>query len=132
MSVRIAPLDRGSASIIVIGAAIVLALLGAVAVTAAAGVGAAARAQGAADLAALAAASRARDDLALGRLDARGACDLAHAVARANGAAVVECSVTPSGIVRVDARVTLSESRGPLGVVRTAFAGPAGARERAG
>jgi secretion/DNA translocation related TadE-like protein len=69
-----------------------------------------ARAQGAADLAALAAAHEARDLRALGRIDSGrdAVCSSAAEVARRNDAPMVGCVVEASGAVTITSEVSLS------------------------
>jgi hypothetical protein len=71
-----------------------------------------------------------RDQRALGRIGDHEACTIAEHVARVNGATIVECDVSADGTVRVDASVRLAGSVGILDLVRTAYAGPAGAERR--
>ena len=111
--------ERGSATVWVIALSGVLAVLAAAVVLMGAATVARHRAGTAADLAALAAAGRA----VLGEPDA---CGSAARVARANGAALVSCSVDDAAVaeVRVDVPVHL----GGLGVhvaSARARAGPA-------
>lgn len=119
--------DRGSATVAVIAALAVLGLVGAAVVTGSAVADASARAQGAADLAALAAAERARDDRALGRIGYAAPCELASTVVAANGAALAECTVSARGVVHVRVSATLGSGPGAVTVMRAAVAGPAGA-----
>jgi hypothetical protein len=111
-----------------VGLVAVVAVLGAAAVTGAAAAGTGAQAQGAADVAAIAAAHDARDTRALGHLDSDAACDVARTVVSANGAAMTQCIVTPLGIVRVEVTHAVSGWMGTLRVTRTAVAGPSSAR----
>ncbi|PRY43166.1 secretion/DNA translocation related TadE-like protein [Geodermatophilus tzadiensis] len=104
--------ERGSATVWTVALAGVLAAIGLAAVLVGAAVVARHRAGSAADLAALAAASRAvAGDPA--------ACDTAGEVARANGAALTACTVGDGAVVEVDVAVTVP--LGPLGT-RTARA----------
>jgi secretion/DNA translocation related TadE-like protein len=112
--------ERGSATVWVIALSGVLALVAAAVVLVGAATAARHRAGAAADLAALAAATRA----VLGEPDA---CDLAAHVARANAAALVSCSVDDSAVVEV--RVDVPVRLGGLGVhvaSARARAGPVG------
>jgi len=103
--------DRGSGTLLAIA---VLAVVGAVALFAGALGGAAVahgRAQGAADLSALTAAYTARDQRALGLLEAGpgrsedSACGRANEVALANRSALESCFVDGSGAVTVEVSV---------------------------
>jgi secretion/DNA translocation related TadE-like protein len=120
--------DRGSATIVTVGFAVALALVGAAAVTGTAVSSASARAQGTADLAALAAATNARDARALGRPHSDHACSLARDVAHANAGSVVTCTVGPHGVVHVEIAVAVTGGLAPLTVTRSADAGPSSAR----
>lgn len=99
--------DRGAGTLVAIA---VLAVVGLIAI-AAAGLGGASvartRAQGAADLAALAAAYAARDQVALEwtRDVQERPCAVAKEVARANGAGLARCNVGPAGDVRLQTSV---------------------------
>lgn len=111
--------ERGSATVLVLGLVAVLALVAAVG-TALAGVGVARhRAASAADLAALAAASRAVE----GGL---AACDAARTTARASGAVLARCALDG----RTAEVVAVVQPPGPLGALgqaqSRARAGPAG------
>jgi secretion/DNA translocation related TadE-like protein len=119
--------DRGSATIAVVGALAVLSLACAAAVTSSAVADASARAQGAADLSALAAATLARDERALGRIGAGEPCGLASSVAEANGATLTACDVSARGIVAVQVSVRIGTGPSGLAMTRRATAGPAGA-----
>lgn len=111
--------DRGAGTLVAIA---VLAVVGLIAI-AAAGLGGASvartQAQGVADLAALAAAYAARDQVALewaSGVPAR-PCALAREVAEANGAGIARCNVGRAGEVRLQTMVhtqwgeALAESR---------------------
>lgn len=112
------PGDRGSGTVLVlgiVGAAIVVATVLAALATAQ---GARGRAQTAADLGALAAATALRHG--------EDACEVAADAVRRNGADLVECLRQEDGVVRV-------ETRYPLGVgVLGAVLGDGGAWARAG
>ena len=111
--------DRGSATIWVLALAGVLLSLGAAAVLVGVAVAGRHRAEAAADLAALAAASQA----VAGAADP---CAAATAIASVNGAVLESCSVHPDAVAEV--RVSVSVTIGPLGrrqASARARAGPA-------
>nr|WP_279385429.1 Rv3654c family TadE-like protein [Klenkia marina] len=110
--------ERGSATVWTVALAGLLALLGAASVLVGAAVVARHRAGAAADLAALAVAVRAvRGD--------PGACATGTAIAVANGAELVGCTVAPGSVVAVE--VSVPVQLGPLGLLAAtgrARAGP--------
>lgn len=130
--------DEGAGSVIAIA---LLAVVGLVAMTAV-GVGAASiaqvRAQGAADLAALAAAHRSRDERALGGAGVEVAvCRLAADVATANKGSLEECALDGGGSVFVSVTVPTewgsaraSARAGTRGERRRAKSGPDKAETR--
>jgi secretion/DNA translocation related TadE-like protein len=113
---RARPGERGSATVWMVMACGVLALVGAAAVLGGAAVVARHRATTAADLAALAGAVRA--------VEGADACGAAERLASANAAQLVTCSATPGAVV--DVEVSVPVRLGPLGVFS------ATARARAG
>jgi secretion/DNA translocation related TadE-like protein len=122
------PEDRGSATVVVVGALAVLVFGFAAAVTGAAIADASARAQGVADVAAIAAATIARDERALGRIGGSAPCARAELVARANGVALAACDLTARGVVVVAVNERVGGGPGGLVVTRLATAGPASTR----
>lgn len=116
-----APADAGSAAVWVLSCSVLLLMVGLAVVLRTSAVLARHKAQGAADLAALAAA---------GRIGISGAmCDVASGIARANGAELVRCSArldagARSGIVDVEVRVHVV--LGPVGGVDSSATARAG------
>jgi len=90
VGIRIRP-DVGSGSILVLAAAAVVGLAGLSSVAVTRALTDRHEVAGAADLVALAAASRASDCLASGRCPAGGACATAAGIARANGVLLAQC-----------------------------------------
>lgn len=126
--------DRGSASVVVLAIAMVVALLGGATVTVAAGADAAVRAQAAADLGALAAAREARDARAVADPGGGASCAVAQRVVERNGARMLSCSVERSAVVSLVAAAPVAGGTvmREWRVVRSAAAGPLGARKSPG
>jgi len=120
MSARTDSRERGSATVWVLALSGVLAAVGTAAVLVGVAVTARHQATGAADLAALAAATRAVQGFDDG-------CSRAAAVARANAAELTGCAIGRDSVVAVEVRVPVRLGR--LGVHEAsarARAGPAG------
>ncbi len=109
--------DQGSVAIVSVGIIAVVVSIGVAIATAGAVQIASARAQSAADLAALAGAYVSRDARALGT--ATDPCETARAVAFDNGAHEVECDVDARGAVTVHVSVSFALGN----VLRSARAG---------
>jgi len=122
-----------TSTVVVAGAVAAIAIFASASVATVSAVDTAARAQGGADLAALAAARAARGQLALDRPAIVVACSQASATAARNAVSVIGCDIDSNGRATVSVAASLPGGLGGVvRVVRTARAGPSGVRELSG